>query len=135
MGIEEEYLLVDPDSRDLIHEAPPAMLPACEKALEGQVTPEFLQCQIEVGTRVCASVEEARNDLAHLRRTVARVAGEHGLRMIAASTHPFATWGAQKRTHKERYEIIERDLQEVVRRLMISGMHVHVAVEDDEDDQ
>ncbi len=132
VGIEEEYLLVDADSRDLIHEAPPTMLPACEKALEGQVTPEFLQCQIEVGTRVCESVAEARNDLAHLRKTVAGVARDHGLAMIAASTHPFATWGLQKRTPKERYEVIEQDLQDVVRRLVISGMHVHVAVEDDD---
>ncbi len=132
VGIEEEYLLVDADSRDLIHEAPPTMLPACEKALKGQVTPEFLQCQIEVGTRVCESIAEARNDLAHLRKTVAGVAREHGLAMIAASTHPFATWGLQKRTLKERYEVIEQDLQDVVRRLMISGMHVHVALEDND---
>jgi carboxylate-amine ligase len=132
LGIEEEYLLVDAQSRDLIHEAPPTMLPACEQALEGQVTPEFLQCQIEVGTRVCESIAEARNDLAHLRKTVARVAREHGLAMIAASTHPFASWEAQKRTPKERYQVIEQDLQDVVRRLMISGMHVHVAVEDDD---
>jgi carboxylate-amine ligase len=132
LGIEEEYLLVDAQSRNLIHEAPPTMLPACEQALEGQVTPEFLQCQIEVGTRVCESIAEARNDLAHLRKTVARVAREHGLAMIAASTHPFASWEAQKRTPKERYQVIEQDLQDVVRRLMISGMHVHVAVEDDD---
>jgi len=132
LGIEEEYLLVDAQSRDLIHEAPPTMLPACEQALEGQVTPEFLQCQIEVGTRVCESIAEARNDLAHLRKTVARVAREHGLAMIAASTHPFASWEAQKRTPKQRYQVIEQDLQGVVRRLMISGMHVHVAVEDDD---
>ena len=132
IGIEEEYLLVDRETRDLINEAPPTMLPACEEALEGQVTPEFLQCQIEVGTRVCETIAEARGDLAHLRRTVARVAGEHGLAMIAASTHPFATWEAQKRTPKERYEVSERDLQDVVRRLLISGMHVHVGVEDDD---
>ena len=132
VGIEEEYLLVDRESRDLIHEAPPTMLPACEKALEDQVTPEFLQCQIEVGTRVCSTIAEARHDLTRLRKTVASVAREHGLAMIAASTHPFAAWGAQKRTSKERYEVIEQDLQDVVRRLMISGMHVHVAVEDDD---
>ena len=132
LGIEEEYLLVDPESRDLIREAPPTMLPACEALLEGQVTPEFLQCQIEVGTRVCASVQEARDDLAHLRRTVAQVAREHGFAMIASSTHPFAVWGTQKRTPKERYEIIEEDLQDVVRRLVICGMHMHVAIEDDE---
>ena len=132
IGIEEEYLLVDARTRDLIHEAPPEMLPQCEALLEGQVTPEFLQCQIEVGTRVCATVAEARSDLARLRSTVAGVARSHGLRLIAASTHPFATWGKQKRTEKERYQTIERDLQEVVRRLMICGMHVHTGIDDDD---
>ena len=132
VGIEEEYLLVDARTRGLIREAPPEMLAECEALLEGQVTPEFLQCQIEVGTRVCATIGEARSDLARLRGTVAAVARSHGLRLIAASTHPFATWGEQKRTDKERYQTIERDLQEVVRRLVICGMHVHAGIEDDD---
>ena len=132
VGIEEEYLLVDRGSRDLISDAPPTMLPACESLLEGQVTPEFLQCQIEVGTRVCGSLGEARDDLAHLRKTVAGLAEDHGLALIAASTHPFATWDTQKRTPKERYETIEQDLQGVVRRLMICGMHVHIGIDDDD---
>ncbi len=132
LGIEEEYLLVDPGTRDLVREAPAGMLPACEEALGSQVTSEFLQCQIEVGTRVCSSIAEAREDLGNLRRTVATIAEAHGLALIAASTHPFAVWGAQRRTEKERYAIIAEDLQAVVRRLMISGMHVHVAVEDDD---
>ena len=132
VGLEEEYLLVDAHTRDLIHDAPPEMLAQCEALLEGQVTPEFLQCQIEVGTRVCATIGEARADLERLRATVASVARDHGLRLLAASTHPFAVWGQQKRTHKERYEAIERDLQEVVRRLVICGMHVHVGIDDDE---
>ena len=132
VGIEEEYLLVDAHTRDLIHEAPAEMLPQCEGLLEGQVAPEFLQCQIEVGTRVCATVGEARSDLERLRGTVASVARSHGLRLVAASTHPFAVWGEQKRTHKERYETIEHDLQEVVRRLVICGMHVHVGIDDDD---
>ena len=132
IGIEEEYLLVDRETRDLIKEAPPTMLPACEGGLEGQVTPEFLQSQIEVGTRVCANVKEVRDNLAHLRTTVSRVANDHGLAMIAASTHPFAVWGTQKRTEKERYAVLAQDMQEVVRRLMICGMHVHVGIEDDD---
>ncbi|MCP5150035.1 MAG: carboxylate-amine ligase [Ectothiorhodospiraceae bacterium] len=132
VGIEEEYLLVDRDSRDLITEAPPQMMERCETLLHEQVTPEFLQCQIEVGTRVSRTVAEAGADLARLRRTVADVAGDHGCALIAASTHPFAVWGAQRRTAKERYEIIERDLQNVVRRLVICGMHVHVGIEDDD---
>jgi len=130
IGIEEEYLLVDSESRDLIRDAPPEMLPQCEKLLKGQVTPEFLQCQIEVGTRVCKNLTEARLDLAHLRRTVAQVADNFGLSLIAASSHPFANWTAQKRTPKDRYASIARDMQAVVRRLMISGMHVHVGIED-----
>ena len=86
IGIEEEYLLVDRDTRNLINDAPKDMLPACEKLLKGQVTPEFLQCQIEVGTRVCKSLAEARGDLAHLRRTVARIAEQFGMALIAATT-------------------------------------------------
>ena len=132
VGIEEEYLLVDRSTRDLIHEAPASMMADCEALLEGQVTPEFLQCQIEVGTRVCGSMAEAQEDLAHLRRTVAQVAERYGFALIASSTHPFAVWGEQKRTAKERYEAIEADLQRVVRRLVICGMHVHVGIEDDE---
>lgn len=132
VGIEEEYLLVDPETRNLIAESPPAMMSECEALLENQVTPEFLQCQIEIGTRVCNSLNGAREDLARLRRTVSQVARNHGLEIIAASTHPFAVWGEQKRTEKERYETIAQDLQEVVRRLMISGMHIHVGIEDED---
>lgn len=132
VGIEEEYLLIDPRTRNLIAEAPPTMMSECEALLEGQVTPEFLQCQIEIGTRVCESLEGAREDLSRLRRTVSQVARGHGLEIIAASTHPFAVWGEQKRTDKERYAIIAQDLQEVVRRLMISGMHIHVGIEEED---
>ncbi|MCP4407889.1 MAG: carboxylate-amine ligase [Gammaproteobacteria bacterium] len=130
IGIEEEYLLVDRKSRDLIQDAPLDMLPKCEELLKGQVTPEFLQCQIEVGTRVCKTLGEARQDLSHLRRTVAQVAEGFGLGLIAASTHPFANWTEQKRTPKDRYATIARDMQAVVRRLMIGGMHVHVGIDD-----
>lgn len=130
LGIEEEYLLVDRKTRDLIQHVPQDMLPACEKLLEEQVTPEFLQCQIEVGTRVCRTISEARQDLAHLRRTVANVAEQFGMALIAASTHPFANWADQKRTPKDRYAAIAQDMQAVVRRLMICGMHVHVGIDD-----
>ncbi len=132
IGIEEEYLLVDPASRNLIREAPEGLLAECEKRLGGQVTPEFLQSQIEVETRVCTSIAEARAELSRLRRTVAGVAGEHGLAMVAASTHPFANWDEQQLTAQERYWILARDLQEVGRRLVICGMHVHVGIDDED---
>jgi carboxylate-amine ligase len=132
MGIEEEYLLVERSSRDLVKEVPPGFMEKAQARLGERVSPEYLQCQVEVGTPVCASLEEARSELGALRRAVAEIAAEHGCAVIAASTHPFARWGAQKRTARDRYAAIEQDLQEVVRRLLISGMHVHVGIEDDE---
>ncbi len=132
LGIEEEYLLVDPETGDLIKQAPPEMLPECEKRLKGQVTPEFFQSQIEVGTRVCRTLKEARDELCHLRTTVAEVAERHGLALVAASTHPRGQWGKLKFTEKERYEILARNMQVVIRRMVISGMHVHVGIENDD---
>jgi carboxylate-amine ligase len=137
VGIEEEYLLVDRATGQLAKDPSPAMLKECERRLEaqgqaGQVTPEFLRSQIEVQTRVCNTVGEARADLALLRRTVADVADSYGLAPIAASTHPVADWGDVKATERERYRNLERDLQGVGRRLVICGLHVHVGVEDDE---
>ena len=129
IGIEEEYLLVDRKTRDLAVDPPPSLMDECEKRLRGQVTPEFLKSQIEVGTRVCATVADARKDLAVLRATVAEVADKHGLAPIAASTHPFANWQAQQHTQKDRYDDLARDLAGVVRRLLICGMHVHCAIE------
>jgi len=132
VGIEEEYLLVDKESRDLAPEPPPALLAKCEEALRGQVSPEFLRSQIEVGTRVCHSMQEARDELVHLRSTVSAIADEFGLAPIAASTHPFAKWSSQQHTDKERYNLLAEDLQQVARRLVICGMHVHVGIEDDD---
>ena len=74
IGIEEEYLLVDRETGDLIREAPPTMFSECEALLEGQVTPEFFQSQIEIGTRVCNTLDEARRELTRLRNTVSSVA-------------------------------------------------------------
>ena len=132
IGIEEEYLLVDRTSRDLAREMPKALFTEARKALRGQVSREFLKAQIEVGTRVHKTPAEAGRDLAILRRTVAGLAAAHGLAVIAASTHPFARWGAQEPTERARYQSIAKDLAGVGRRLVICGMHVHVGIEDDE---
>ena len=132
IGIEEEYLLVDRETGALIEEAPPTMLAECQTLLEGQVTPEFFQSQIEVGTRVCQTLDDARRDLARLRKAVSYVAERHGLAIIAASTHPRGRWGSQKHTQKERYAILARNMQAIAKRMVISGMHVHVGIEDDD---
>ncbi|HWE21672.1 MAG TPA: carboxylate-amine ligase [Hyphomicrobiaceae bacterium] len=132
IGLEEEYLLVDCASRDLVREVPPQLFQDCERALRGQVAREFLKSQIEVETRVHKTVRAAGAELASLRQTVARLAAQHGLAPVAASTHPFARWGAQQATERERYQAIAKDLAGVGRRLVFCGMHVHVGVEDDE---
>ena len=132
LGIEEEYFLVDRATRDVVDDPPAAMLADCEALLAGQVGPEFLRSQIEIGTRVCTSLAEAGADLRHLRRTVAAVAARHGMAPIAAATHPFARWDAQKTTERRRYADLRDDLQGVGRRLAICGLHVHIGIPDNE---
>ena len=132
MGIEEEYLVVDPGTRDLIREAPPDMMQKCGDRLGKQVTTELMQCQIEIGTRVCNTVQEGRDELIRLRRGVSDVVREYGFEIIASSTHPFAQPLEIQRTRKERYDSLTAQMQEVGRRLLISGMHVHVGLDNDE---
>ncbi len=131
-GIEEEYHLVDRATRDLAA-APQKLMDDCHAQLGGQVSPEFLKSQIEIGTPVCRSFRDARQHLAHLRGTIGRIAAEHGLAPIAAATHPFARFHDQSHTEKERYQALARDLQVVGRRLVISGMHVHFGIEGDDE--
>lgn len=130
LGIEEEYLLVDLDSLALV-EVPDALMEDCKAALADQVSPEYLQCQIEVGTGVCADIGAAREDLRHLRTTIADCAAKYNAAPIAASCHPFADWKQQHHTDKERYNQLRQDLGGVVRRMLICGMHVHVGLNDD----
>lgn len=132
VGIEEEYLLVDRQSREAVIDPPAALLSACEQRLAELVRPEFLTSQIEVATPVCRTVSEAGVHLHQLRRQVAEVAAGYDLAPIAASTHPFTEWQTQRHTDKERYHAIARDMQAVARRLLICGMHVHVGLDDDE---
>ncbi|MEO1239871.1 MAG: carboxylate-amine ligase [Pseudomonadota bacterium] len=129
LGIEEEYLLVDLATMDLA-EAPAAMMETCRSTLGDQVSPEFLQCQVEVGTNVCANIKAARGDLRRLRLAVARAAEAHNLAPIAVSCHPFAEWRDQAHTDRARYHDLQRALAGVARRLLISGMHVHVGIAD-----
>ena len=130
LGVEEEYLLVDPVTRDLVGDPPEALLSECEEVLGDRVSPEFMRCQVEVGTRVCGTVAEVEKELTLLRQSVAGVARTHGSAIIAASTHPFATWLPQKTTERQRYEQLALDIGIPVRRLLICAMHVHVGIED-----
>jgi carboxylate-amine ligase len=133
VGVEEEYMLVNPETGDLVRKVPRSLMPAMKRKLGKSVSPEFLQSQVEIGTPVCKSIKEAREQLIYLRATVAEVAEQHDMAIIAASTHPFADPMDQHITRKARYETLAKDLQAVVRRLLISGMHVHVGIDDDDD--
>ncbi|WP_323008580.1 carboxylate-amine ligase [Paracoccus sp. (in: a-proteobacteria)] len=129
LGIEEEYLLVDAQTGDL-SEAPDALMKACKDELADQVSPEFLRCQIEIGTPVCTDVAEGRARLAHLRGSIARHAADFGLAPISVACHPFADWRGQDHTDKDRYNQLSQEMGGVARRMLICGMHVHVGIPD-----
>lgn len=131
LGVEEEYLLVDLETRALVVDPPKSLLSECEELLGGQVTTELLRSQIEVGTKVCQNIQEVREDLARLRACIIEVTGRHGIAPIASSTHPFSRWSDQKHTEKDRYESLTSEMQGAARRMVICGMHVHVGINDD----
>ena len=132
LGVEEEYLLVDRTSRDLVSDPPAELMQECSRLLAEHVSPELMRAQIEVGTPVCHSLAEVRDNLKRLRGTIAEVSSRFGCAPIAVSTHPFARWLEQKQTEKQRYLELTAEMQAAARRLLICGMHVHVGVEDEE---
>ena len=132
LGVEEEYLLVDKETRGLVIDPPESLMAEAKAKCGSQVTSELLRSQIEIGTRVCNNVQEVRADLVRLRRNIIDVAERHGLAPIAASTHPFSDWTEQKQTQKDRYQELTHEMQGAARRLVICGMHVHVGIEDDD---
>jgi len=132
IGVEEEYLLVDKETRALVVDPPDDLMEECERRLGIQVSTELLRSQVEIGTKVCKNVAEVREELVHLRGTIKEVANKYDLEPIASSTHPFSHWHDQKHTRKERYDQLTVEMQGAARRLLICGMHVHVGIEDDE---
>src|SRR5256714_14540789 len=129
-GIEEEYFLVDAETKRVLRRMPEAFFKAAEAATDGRISREFLQAQVEVITSPHANTADARAELRELRQIVAAVAAEHGLAILAAGTHPTALWTTSVQTEKERYDAVMDDLQMVGRRDMLCGMHVHVEVPD-----
>jgi carboxylate-amine ligase len=125
-GIEEEYFLVDAQTKAVARRMPPDFMAAAKKALGERVSGEFLQSQIEVMTRPHTDMREAHCDLIDLRRTVADVAAEHGMSIFAAATHPTAAWERSRQSEGARYDAVMDDLQMIGRRNMLCGLHVHV---------
>ena len=132
LGIEEEYQTIDPETRDLRSHIATELLEQGKMRLEERVKAEMHQSVIEVGTRVCKDITDAQEDLFDLRRNMIRLADEHGLRLVAGATHPFADWRTQEIYPDERYAQVVEDLQLVARSNLIFGLHVHVGIEDKE---
>ena len=126
LGVEEEFFLVDPESRDLLADPDPQIFETC-KANQGphKVVHEFLRSQIEISTRVCTSVNDVRSVLMETRRLMIDGAAQHGVAVMASSTHPFAAWDEQLPTPNDRYEAFANTYQESVRRLLVGGLHIH----------
>ncbi|MFC6645097.1 carboxylate-amine ligase [Granulicella cerasi] len=130
LGIEEEYQTIDPETRDLRSHIQTEMLAEGKMRLEERVKAEMHQSVIEVGTRVCRNISEAREDIYDLRRNMIRLAEENGLLLVAGATHPFADWRSQEIYPDPRYDKVVEDLQLVARSNLIFGLHVHVGIED-----
>ena len=133
VGIEEEYFLVDAQTKRVAPVRPEAFFADAKAALGPQLKGEMLQSQIEVATVPHIEMATARSELKYLRQTIAAVAAKHGLAILAAGTHPTAEWGLSIQSPAERYDNVMHDLQMLGQRNMLCGLHVHVELPDTED--
>jgi glutamate---cysteine ligase / carboxylate-amine ligase len=129
VGVEEEFQIVDPGTWELRSHVS-QLLASSATAFGGQIKPEMHQSIVEVGTKICGTVEELAEEIIRIRRDLADSAERVGLRVAAAGTHPFSNWMDQVLSPGERYETIVEELQQLARSLLIFGLHVHVAVPD-----
>jgi carboxylate-amine ligase len=128
IGVEEEYQIID--SSGELHSHIDTLLAAAAPRLGDRVKREMMQSVVEVGTTICEDVDEARDQLGEMRSTLAELLRPEGLRIACAGTHPFSRWNEQRITDHDRYKMLEEELQDVVRSLVIFGLHVHVAIPD-----
>lgn len=129
LGIEEEFAIIDPETRELrshIHE----ILEDGKVTLKEQIKPEMHQSVVELGTEICQSVTDAREHVIGLRAKLAMLAGRSGLKIASVGTHPFSHWHDQLITEGERYQEIVKDMQLLARANLIFGLHVHVGIPD-----
>src|ERR1700680_4260956 len=131
LGIEEEFAIVDPQTRELrshIQE----ILEGGKVTLKEQIKPEMHQSVVELGTEICDSIDHARAHVIELRSKLAELAGRSGLKIASVGTHPFSHWRDQLITEGERYQEIVQDMQQLARANLIFGLHVHVGIPDRE---
>jgi carboxylate-amine ligase len=130
VGVEEEYMLLDGESFDLVQRIDTVLASFVGHEDEARMKPELMQSVLEVATPVCRTAGEADRELRRLRKGVREIAAEHGLRMGSAGTHPFSLFERQRITARDRYRALVDQMQYVARRELIFGLHVHVAVDD-----
>ena len=131
IGVEEEYQIVHPETRELRSRAQ-RILPKAQAVVGDEVQPELYLSQIEIGTPICHSITEVRAELVRLRHEVITAAERDGSRIAAAGTHPYSHWGEQQLTPKERYRGIAEDYKQLAREQLIFGCHVHIGIKDRE---
>jgi carboxylate-amine ligase len=132
LGVEEEYMLLDNESFDLVQHVDTVLSAAQNGELTDRIGPELMQSVVEISTPVCTGVAEVDAELRKLRGLVSGIAGERGMRVGSAGTHPFSLFERQRITARDRYRNLVDQLQYVARRELIFGLHIHVAVDDPE---
>lgn len=132
LGVEEEYMILDPKTRELRSHIEYGILEEAQKVLQSNVKPEMHGSMLEIGSHVCKNTSELHNDIKRIRGIVRNLVTAHGLRIGAASTHPFSHWATQEITPDARYQAIVEDMQVLARSLIIFGMHIHIGIENRE---
>jgi carboxylate-amine ligase len=132
LGVEEEYMLLDRETFDLVQHIDTVLAAVSGHELEPRINPELMQSVLEVATPVCHTAADVADQLRRLRSYVGGIAGDRGMRVGSAGTHPFALFERQRITAKDRYRALVDQMQYLARRELIFGLHVHVAVDDPE---
>ncbi len=132
LGVEEEYMLLDRETFDLVQHIDTVLAAIAGHELEARVTPELMQSVLEISTPVCHTAADVERELRRLRAYVTSVAHEKGLRVGSSGTHPFSLFERQKITARDRYRVLVDQMQYIARRELIFGLHIHVAVDDPE---
>ncbi|MGJ3249153.1 MAG: carboxylate-amine ligase [Elainellaceae cyanobacterium] len=130
IGVEEEYQIINPQTRELASQSSTLIDVSQHHDQVQNLLPEIHRCQIEIDTTVCQSLADVRRELIEARRSAMQTAQHHGLAIAAAGTHPFSQWQHQKVTPNDRYLGLYDVLQQLVRELVIFGCHVHVGIAD-----
>ncbi|HEX6679601.1 MAG TPA: carboxylate-amine ligase [Gaiellaceae bacterium] len=132
LGVEEEYMLLDGETFDLVQHIDTVLAAISGHELETHVNPELMQSVLEIATPICRTASDVDRELRRLRAYVTEIAGADNLRVGSAGTHPFSLFERQRITAKDRYRHLIDQMQYVARRELIFGLHIHVAVDDPE---